>query len=262
MTTPDPSLRLANASPGADDPAPEIFRSLQGEGRSAGAVRTFIRLSGCNLHCVWCDTAYTWNWIGSPHAHVRDAPGRPHQFDPRREIAALPVSQVAAQALALQAPGYVITGGEPLVQERGVLALIERIKTAQPGAWVEIETNGALAPDPALLAAVNQFNVSPKLAHSGNATATAINADALAAYAPHPGAFLKIVARTPRDLDDADAVVAAAGFSPERVDIMPEGTDSETLRRRARALAEPCLARGYGLSDRLHVHLFGARRGV
>ena len=61
---------------------------------------------------------------------------------------------------------------------------------------------------------------------------------------------------------EADAIVANAGFPPARVDLMPEGAESEPLRARAEALVGLALERGYGLSDRLHVHLFGARRGV
>jgi 7-carboxy-7-deazaguanine synthase len=251
-------LKLARNDAGE----PEVFRSLQGEGRNSGRVRTFVRLSGCNLHCVWCDTAYTWNWNGSGFPHVRDQPGRPHKFDPAAEMIRLTVEQAHVLVQALPSEGIVITGGEPLMQTEAVAALIDAIKADAPGRLVEIETNGSIAPSAALAARVDLFMVSPKLAHSGNDPAVALNRVSLRAFAQLDSAVFKFVAR---DLGDIDAIVAVAaelGLAPVRVTVMPEGTDSRTLLERGRALADAVLARGFNYSDRLHIHLFGEKRGV
>lgn len=246
-----PLLRIAARSPGV----PEIFRSIQGEGVNTGRVRTFVRLSGCNLHCVWCDTPYTWNWRGTKWPHERSA-----KFDQAEETIEMSVEAVAAAVAALPAEGVVITGGEPLAQMPGLIALAERLK--QDGLLIEIETNGTLPPDPRLAEPVDLFMVSPKLAHSGNAPALALRATPLAAFAALDKAVFKFVARTPADLAEVAALAERHAIPATRIMIMPEGTDSETVLTRAAALAEAALARGYGMSDRLHIHLFGDARGT
>jgi len=248
-------LRLARDDTGA----PEIFRSLQGEGPMAGRPRTFVRLSGCNLHCVWCDTAYTWNWSGLGFAHDRDAPDAPHQFDPGAEMVKRDVADVAGAVRALLSEGIVITGGEPMMQAGAVSALIDVLGGG--AGRIEMETNGAIGPG-ALADQVDLFVVSPKLAHSGNDAAIALKRDALAAYAALPHAHFKFVARTAADVETVAGLTRELRLSPDRVSIMPEGTNSATLRSRAPILAPAALAHGFGYSDRLHVHLFGAKRGV
>lgn len=244
-----------------DEGEPEIFRSLQGEGPMAGRARTFVRLSGCNLHCVWCDTAYTWNWQGSAFPHQRDAPGAPHKFDPSREMMKVDVADVAARVRDLGDDAIVLTGGEPLMQAEAVAALISALREDNRQVRVEMETNGSLAPG-GLAQLVDLFVVSPKLAHSGNDKEVALKDPALATFAALEIAVFKFVARARSDIDEAAALLRPLGVAPSRVMIMPEGTDSETLRQRAATLAPAILAHGFAYSDRLHVHLYGARRGV
>jgi hypothetical protein len=104
--------------------------------------------------------------------------------------------------------------------------------------------------------------VSPKLAHSGNAPALAQRATPLATFAALDKAVFKFVARTPADLDEVAAVAARHAIPADRIMIMPEGTDSPTLIARVAVLADAVLARGYGMSDRLHIHLFGDIRAT
>lgn len=242
-------LTLATTTPGE----PEIFASLQGEGPSMGKPCAFVRLSRCNLACQWCDTAYTWRFTGDNRPH-RDGV----DFERTANQLTLPEEEVAARIAALGQPRLVITGGEPLLQG----AALARMVALLPDMAVEIETNGTVAPHPALDALVSQYNVSPKLAHSGNPAELALIPERLAAWAADERAFFKFVVATPEDFAEVLALRDAYAITPERLFVMPEGTDSRTLLTRMRWLADLCSQHGLRLSDRLHIHLYGDTRGT
>lgn len=243
-------LTLATSTPGE----PEIFASLQGEGPSIGRPTAFVRLSRCNLACHWCDTAYTWRFEGDnrPHrddlAFARDA----NQLN-------LDEADVAARIAALGQDRLVITGGEPLLQGP---ALARMVALLPPGMAIEVETNGTVAPHPALDALVAQYNVSPKLAHSGNPAELALVPERLAHWSSDPRAWFKFVIAAPEDLAEVLAIRDAHAIPGERLYLMPEGTDSATLNARLRWLAPLALAHGLRLTDRLHIHLYGDTRGT
>lgn len=242
-------LTLATQAPGE----PELFASIQGEGPSAGMPVAFVRLSRCNLACVWCDTAYTWRFEGD---------NRPHRSDEIHERKAnqvvLDEAEVADRIRALGQNRLVITGGEPLLQG----AALARLLALLPDMTVEIETNGTVAPPTALDVRVDQYNVSPKLAHSGNDAALALVPERMDAWATDARAFLKFVIAEPADVDEVLALQARYRFPSARTYLMAEGTDSATLRARQQWLSGLCLEHGFRLSDRLHIHLYGDTRGT
>lgn len=242
-------LTLATTTPGE----PEIFASLQGEGPSLGRPVAFVRLSRCNLACSWCDTAYTWRFEGDNRPH-RDGLA----FERQANQVVLDEAEVAARIMALGQDRLVITGGEPLLQG----AALARMAALLDGISVEIETNGTVAPHPALDPLVAQYNVSPKLKHSGNAVEFAQISERLSAWANEPKAYFKFVIAAPDDLSEVLALIETYGIDRTRVFVMPEGTDSATLRTRERWLAPLALAHGLRLSDRLHIHLYGDTRGT
>jgi organic radical activating enzyme len=242
-------LVLATQAPGE----PEIFASVQGEGPSAGMPCTFLRLSRCNLACVWCDPAYTWHFAGDERPH-RDGV----EFDRTANQLTLDEEEVAARITALGQKRLVITGGEPLLQAPALARLLNLL----PAVTVEIETNGTTRASPALDIRIDQFNVSPKLAHSGNPAELALIPERLDAYATDPRAWFKFVIAAPADLDEVLALRDRYRFKPDHVFLMPEGTDSETLRDREQWLAPLCVEHGFRMSDRLHIHLFGDTRGT
>ena len=236
-----------------DTGGPEIFASLQGEGPSAGMPVAFVRLSRCNLACTWCDTAYTWRFEGDNRPH-RDGIA----FARKANQVTLSPAETAERIAALGQKRLVITGGEPLLQAGALAEMLAHL----PDIAVEIETNGTVASPARLDVRVDQYNVSPKLTHSGNPADLALIPERLDAWAADPRAFLKFVIAAPEDVDEVLALQRRYRFKPERVFLMAEGTDSATLRARQAWLSELCLKHGFRMSDRLHIHLYGDTRGT
>ena len=221
----------------------EVFGpTLQGEGPSAGQAAGFVRLGRCNLACQWCDTPYTWDW---------------ESHDPAAELTTMAVDDVLARLDAMGVDLVVVTGGEPLLQQRHLPPLLQG--TRARGWRVEIETAGTLAPTLAE-GLVDRFNVSPKLANSGMAAERRYRPDVLRAFQAGGRAVFKFVVAEPADLDEVDAMVAECGLEP--VWVMPEGTDAGTVLARMQELAPHVVARGWNLTPRLHILLWGDRRGV
>ena len=242
-------LTLATTTPGE----PEIFVSLQGEGRSAGLHCTFVRLSRCNLACTWCDTAYTWRFEGDNRPH-RDGVS----FERKANQVTLREEEVAEQIMALGGNRLVITGGEPLLQGAQLARMVALLK----GHKIEIETNGTVAPHPELAPLIDQYNVSPKLKHSGNAAEMALLSDRLQTWSNEPKANFKFVISVHEDLAEVLELQAAYTIPGNRIQLMPEGTTSEAIRVRSVWLAPLALDHGLGFSDRLHIHLYGDTRGT
>ena len=242
-------LVLATQAPGE----PEIFASVQGEGPSAGSPVAFVRLSRCNLACRWCDTPYTWHFDGDDRPH-RDGV----TFDRHANQLTLEVGDVADRIRALGQKRLVVTGGEPILQAGPLAELLEQLDDMT----VEIETNATTKAPPRLDIRVDQYNVSPKLAHSGNLRSLALLPERLAAYAADPRAWFKFVIAQPEDVAEVVELQRSYAIPASRIFLMPEGTDSATLRAREAWLVPLCLQHGYRLSDRLHIHLFGDTRGT
>jgi 7-cyano-7-deazaguanosine (preQ0) biosynthesis protein QueE len=229
--------------PGGTLVVSEVFGpTVQGEGPTLGRRAAFVRLGRCNLACTWCDTPYTWDW---------------ERYDPAVELTERAVDDVVAEVAAMAVDRVVLTGGEPLLQQRRLLPFLE---AARARGWaVEVETNGTLAPTGDTVALVERFNVSPKLANSGQDPARAIVGAALSALVASGKAAFKFVVADPAELDEVQAVVDAHGLAP--VWIMPEGTTAEAVLAGGRRLADAVSARGWHLTTRLHVLLWGDERG-
>ena len=243
-------LVLATTTPGE----PEIFASLQGEGPSAGKPCAFIRLSRCNLACHWCDTAYTWRFAGDNRPHRDDL-----AFDRQANQVSLDEAEAARLIVGLDQSRLVITGGEPLLQGAALARMLEFLpRTIR----VEIETNGTVAPHRALDPLVAQYNVSPKLAHSGNSADLALVPERLRGWAQEPRAFFKFVIAEPADVDEVLGLAETYAIPRERIYLMAEGTNPATLAARERWLAQLCLRNNLTLSKRMHIELYGDTRGT
>lgn len=224
----------------------EVFGpTWQGEGPSLGRRAGFVRLGRCGLRCTWCDTPYTWRW---------------DDHDPAVELTTRPVAAIVDEVVAMDVDLVVVTGGEPLLQQSHLPPLLGPLRDR--GLEVEIETAGVIAPDPALAGLVTRFNVSPKLASSGNDLDRRHKPEVLRAFVESGRASFKFVAVDESDLHEIQGIVDECGLPRHDVWVMPEGTDPAVLVERSRTLIEPVLARGWNLTTRLHVLLWGDRRGV
>ena len=134
-------------------------------------------------------------------------------------------------------------------------------KLKEAGMRIEVETNGTLAPSSELASLIDQWNVSPKLANSGNPAEHREVPAPLRWFAGQPDAYFKFVVVAPNDLEEVVALVDRYGVPPERVVLMPEGTTAAVLEARSRWLVERCVALGYRFSPRLHILLWGDERG-
>jgi 7-carboxy-7-deazaguanine synthase len=241
---------------------PEIFHSIQGEGKSIGRPSVFIRLSLCNLYCTWCDTDYTWNWEGTSFTHNNDA--RPGYRKYRREDVMELVSDEGILSILRDIPcrNLIFTGGEPLVQQKDLRSLFRLLKETDPGYHIEFETNGTLEPLPAIDALTDQYNVSVKLANSHVAREDRINPEAIRFFAASPKANFKFVVDSQDDLAEVQELVSEYNIRPEVVYLMPQGTTVAQLREKGAWVAEICKQYNYNYTDRLHIHIWGDKRGV
>jgi 7-carboxy-7-deazaguanine synthase len=214
----------------------ETFYSIQGEGATAGVPAVFVRLQGCSVGCGWCDTKYSWDPDAGREIEL------PAVLD---EIAAFPCRRV------------VITGGEPLES-----ALFLPLATAlgQRAYAIEVETAGVLEP-PAAAGPDIQWNVSVKLAGSSVAEARRINPAAIRAFLGRQ-AWWKFVVSEPGEIGEVLRLAERFALPHERVLLQPEGLRAEELAARTPWLVEACKTHGFRLSPRLHILIWGARRGV
>jgi organic radical activating enzyme len=204
----------------------------------------FVRLSGCNLSCSWCDTPYTWDWKGQNGV----------AYDRGSETQEMGVEEVW-EALSKNETGLVVvTGGEPLIQQTEVVLLSQMI----PDARVEIETNGTRPPSSSHRSDT-RFNVSPKLDNAGCLGSWRPN---ILREFPPDRTVLKFVVVEPSDLDEIEEKLSSDHLDFP-VWVMPEGTDRDTILSRLEGwLFDGASARGWNVTSRLHVLTFGDRRDV
>lgn len=241
----------------AEQGEPEIFGTIQGEGRHLGEPATFIRLSGCNLQCIWCDTPYTWNWTGTDFEHNGN-----QKYVKEEEQITLAIGEAVNRITGEKAERVVITGGEPLMQQKAILELVTMLKDADPTIKAEIETNGTIAPTNALQAQIDQFNVSVKLENSNMPAKKRLKANALETFASMPNADFKFVIDTPNDLEQVLHLKGDYDIPTDRIYLMPQGVSQEEQEAKSQWVADICKQYNFNFTPRLHIALWGAKRGV
>jgi len=223
----------------------EIFYSIQGEGVLAGVPSVFVRASGCNLRCTWCDTPYT-------------------SWEPEGKNCS--IAEIVETVAAFYASHVVLTGGEPMIAPE-IVDLTQLLRKA--GLHITIETAGTFYTP----VDCDLMSISPKLAnsipHEREGGRWAAQHDRLR-YQPEIMRRLikeyeyqlKFVISSREDLPEVAAIREALNAPREQVVLMPEGTSRERLRERSLWLAEICKNNGYRYSPRLHIDLWGNIRGV
>jgi 7-carboxy-7-deazaguanine synthase len=225
----------------------ELFYSIQGEGKLMGVPSVFVRASGCNLRCKWCDTPYaSWTPEGEE----------------------MSIEEITSRVLAFGARHVVLTGGEPMIMPQ-IGELCDALQAR--GQHITIETAATVFKP----VKVDLASLSPKLANStpvereGGRFAAAherirMNVEVIQAFIDSSPAFqLKFVVSSETDLNEIRAVLSALdNVRGEDVLLMSEGTDLQTLDERAGWVAELCKREGFRYCPRLHVTLYGNRRGT
>jgi len=220
--------------------------TFQGEGEFAGVPCNFLRLSGCNLSCIWCDTPYTWNWVNTKFKH-------PEKFDPKKEVFSIEVNKLATLLNKHELKHLVISGGEPLLQQKKLTLLLQQLQ----GYFVEVETNGTIEPEDDFAKLVNRFNVSPKLKMSENSK-PAIKIDALLKLISY-NTILKFVVQTENDIEELNKILTQLNIEKNRVYLMPLATSLEQLNKGLLFLKD----KGFRISSRFHIEKYGKDlRGV
>jgi len=226
----------------------EIFHSIQGEGELTGVPSVFVRTSGCNLRCGWCDTKYaSWNPEGKE----------------------MSVEAVVERVLAFPAAHVVLTGGEPMVA-KGIHDLASKLRAS--GQHITIETAATVPPDGI---ACDLASLSPKLSNSTPDSVSAngwrerhertrFQPEIIARWIDSYNFQLKFVIASENDLQEINDLLALVNRPMPRAKVllMPEGTDVATIRGRDETLIEVCKRHGYRYCNRLHIDLFGNTKGT
>jgi 7-carboxy-7-deazaguanine synthase len=240
----------------------EIFGpTIQGEGFSAGQHCLFVRTFGCNLECTWCDTARTWAVTESKAAKTEAG----KLFDRYEQSRWLTTDMVIMELslkwdIVVKPTIIVISGGEPMMQKARLIPLARQL--SDWGNRIHIETAGTIKTLPDLDNCVAQYNVSPKLSNSGN--------DFRKRYVPlairslmHTGkARFKFVVRDVLDFAEIDFIVKELDIESRHVMIMPEGTDAVRNIEIAQDVIDATTERGFGLTFRSHILIWGNKEGV
>lgn len=227
----------------------ELFFSIQGEGELTGTPSVFVRTSGCNLRCRWCDTKYS-SW--TPEGENVD------------------IEELVEKVCSYPARHVVITGGEPMIA-KDIKEFVDLLK--QSGKHITIETAGTIAPNGIQC---DLASISPKLSDStpekGEISeewierhdSTRIDYNILNEWIDSYEFQLKFVVSRREEINEVKCIIdkIESDILPEKVLLMPEGTDSETIHSRYDMLVDLCKENGFRMCNRLHLDLFGNTRGT
>lgn len=235
----------------------EIFgETIQGEGKSTGLRVMFLRLAKCNLSCIFCDTPYTWNWINTNFKH-------PIKYEREKEMHTMSSEQIFSEILKLDTrhcKALVISGGEPLLQQKQLLPLILQLKAHNY--FIEVETNGTIGISEQFYSLVDQFNCSPKLANSHDSKKQRVRPKVLKQLAQSEKVYFKFVVEKEKDIVDVLEYVYNYGIKKEKVYLMPMGTTRTELNETRQLTKKLAQKYQFSFTNRLHIENWDNIRGV
>ena len=235
------------------DGSPEIFCSLQGEGPKMGQPSIFLRLSECNLQCLWCDTPYTWRW-SSDQNHDDD-----RVYQKKEWQTELSLDEIEKKIRALPGSRLIVTGGEPLLFQKRLVPLFAALSDRFEA--FEFETNGTIEPAASIDEFATLYVVSPKLANAGMDISKTITS-ALHGFVSNPKSVFKFVANGQADIEEVINIATFYNISPDRVWVMPCARTPANLSKLSKQLTASILDAGFNYSHRIHVDLFGDAQGT
>lgn len=206
----------------------EIFYSIQGEGPNLGSPAVFLRTSGCNLRCTWCDTPYALEF---------------------RQGKKMETQKVVEQITSFTCKHLVMTGGEPMIQQKGLKEVLQQLK----GYFIEVETNGGFESE--IDEYIDQYNCSPKLKGSGNK-------DYELKLLPNEKTWYKFVIDSESDLEETLGYIEHHRLPNKRIQLMPQGITREESQKKSLWLSEQCKRHGLIFTPRLHILLWGNARAT
>lgn len=237
----------------------EIFYSIQGEGKRTGIPSFFIRTNNCNLRCMFsvknlCDTPYT-SWTP----------------DDDKNLGEVSVEELIAEYKKYDVRDAVITGGEPAIQSEELTLLCRYLKSLN--AFITLETNGTIYGD--FVNHIDLLSISPKLTSSIPVdtkfekmhSANRINADVLKKFNESnlSGKYdvqWKFVYCNEKDILEIQELQETTGIASDKIYLMPEGINEEDIKEKRAETVEMCKKHGYNYTDRLHIIIWGGKRGV
>lgn len=241
---------------------PEIFHSVQGEGKSIGVPSIFLRTSLCNLHCFWCDTDYTWNWENTEFIHKNNFKKGYKKFKKKDQIIELSTLEIVNHIKEYNCFNIVLTGGEPMIQQQSLCEVMKQLKEINSTYYFEVETNGTIVPLPEFEDLINQYNVSPKLSNSKMHRSLRIKDKSLKYFCKNSKANFKFVIANQSDLLEVIELKKAYSINPRNIYLMSEGSTTDKLSERNKWLVEICKENNFNFTNRLHVFLWGSKRGI
>lgn len=233
--------------------------TIQGEGANSGVRSWFLRVAQCNLHCSFCDSAYSWRFNDS----------FPHKdnivYSKSEQVKEITLYELLKIVVKADPVNLVITGGEPMLYQVQLVNLLKAFRfVTTENLSIEVETAGTLSPSYGWRSFGGlKFNISPKLASSGNLRSKAIKPDVLKLFLeePYPTRF-KFVVCNPSDLLEITDLVEEIGIPKDQVWLMPEGATLNDQLRSMTNVAQLAIDTGFNFSPRIHTLIWGNKRGV